>query len=478
MSAQDGSAQEYERIMAEIRSQLNGDPGHDGALLMEYSKRYRQHPLAREVVREIGRMLFAALPPDASADLEKEVAGVYEPFRSGLADAANRLSSGDASGARHAVEEVIKQFDPHGETCRDDAVSEYRMFRNPYEAALYQKLFKPTKQIRELPYDLARLYQLYGTILVELQDLGAAEIALSRAKRFSPVDPAVLFELGEVFKLQHRWAEYLELSRFALSVSFSAGQAARAYRNLGFYFSEQGNYDAAAACYKKSGLIDEQSITRCTHELMYIEHKTGKPVPASEPAGVDEVLRANGVQVGMTGPIRETIAEIDEDNNVERDIIETVRTGMLERNIFSGEPAQLASLLLSCSGKYRNHPKTSEILRRMSWVTSDQATPDLKAKTCLAITRLAEDSDAGMGFIDELDLSATNPLPEGRVWVSHRKTAAVIAQYDFSDASMTLNQELASAGSEFPPGSIKDAVELLLTYVGELTLAEGKTTPK
>ena len=396
LSAQDGSAQEYERIMTEIRSQLNGDPGHDGPLLLEFSKRYREHPLAREVVREIGRMLFAALPPGAKAGLEKDVAGVYEPFQSGLADAANRLALGDTTGARLAAEEVIKQFDPHGETCRDDAVSEYRMFRNPYESALYQKLFKPTKQVRELPYDLARLYQLYGTILVELQDLSAAETALSRAKRFSPVDPAVLFELGEVFKLQRRWAEYVELSRFALSVSFSAEQAARAYRNLGFYFSEQGNYDAAAACYKKSGLIDEQSITRCAHELMYIEQQTGKPVPASDPASVDDVLRDNGIQVGMTKPIRETIAEIDGGNNVERDIIETVRTGMLERNTFSGEPAQLAALLLSCSGKYRDHPKTPEILRRLSWITSDQATPDLKAKICLAITRLAEDSDLSL----------------------------------------------------------------------------------
>ena len=480
MTSEDGSAQEYERIMAEIRGQLTGDPEHDGPLLFQYSDRYRQHPLAREILREIGRMLFAGLRHDAKAKLEADVTGVYKPFEAGLGDAEKRLTAGDAEGARRTLEGVIEQFDPTGDSFRDDAVTEYRMFPSAYEAALYQKLFQPTKEVRSLPYDLVKLYLQYGATLVELRDLNAAEAALRRARWFNPVNPVILFELAEVFKLQQRWEEFQELSTFALSVSFGAEQAARAYRNLGFYHIEQGNYDVAAACYQKSGLIDEQSITRCANELMYIEQQTGTPFSASDAEAIDGTLQSKGIQVGLSAVVREAIAEVDGQDNVERDIIETVRAGLKASNVSGGQPEQLAALLLSCSGRYRNHPKTPEILRRIGWVLADQATPDLKAKLSLAITRLAaaetaraETSGGGIGaglaFIQELELRATHPAPEGTVGVIHRNTGAVVAEYDFAQRSMTLNQDLTTGGSDFPPESINDAIQLLLTYVGELT---------
>lgn len=311
MIGEDSPREEYSRIIAEIRNQLDGDLEHDGPLLMKYADEYRDHPLAQEVIREIGRMLFAALPPDAKSDTEKTIDEVYGPINAGLSHAAKQLSSGDASGARRTLEEIIAYFDTRGDMCRDDAVSEYRMFRNPYQAVLYHKLFKPTREVRKLPYDLASLYWLYGTTLVELGDLNAAETALRHARSFSPVDPAVLFELGEVLKMQRRWQEHLELSLFALSVSFSAEQAARAYRNLGYYFIEQNMYEAADACYKKSALIDDQSGPRCTNELMYIAQRTGKPVRPSEPMAVDQVLLSHGVQIGMTEVVRDTIGEVD-----------------------------------------------------------------------------------------------------------------------------------------------------------------------
>lgn len=480
MSSEDGAAQDYARIMAEIRSELNGNPEHDGPLLLQYSDRYRKHPLAKEILKEIGRMLYAGLPQDAKAELDEEITGLYKPIAAQFADAARLLTSGDADGARRTLEATIKQLDPTGESFRDDAVTEYRMFNSSYEAALYQKLFQPTREVRRPGYDLVNVYLLYGTILVELRDLEAAEAALRRARRFNPVNPAVLFELAEVLKLQQRWNEFHELSTFALSVAFSAEPAARAYRNLGFYYVEQHNYDVAAACYQKSGLIDKQSITRCTPELMYIAQQRGRPVPASDADAVDKALHANGIQVGVSDAVHAAIAEVDGRDNVERNIVETVRAGLKASNVSTGEPEQLAALLLSCSGQYRHHPKTPEIVRHIGWALADEATPDQRAKLCVAITRLAEgdadgaeshteQSSAGFPFIRELELRATNRGPEGTVGVIDRNTGTVVAHYDFSDKSMTLNQDLATVDSNFPPKSINDAIELLVTYVGELT---------
>lgn len=131
-------------------------------------------------------------------------------------------------------------------------------------------------------------------------------------------------------------------------------------------------------------------------------------------------------------------------------------------------------------GHYRDHPKTPEILRRIGWTLADQAAPDLKAKLCLAITRHAgcdaESAEApanvalaGLAFIQELEFRATHPGPEGMVGVRDTNTNAVVAAYDFAEKSIAVNGDLTNSGSNFPPESINDAVQLLLTYVGELT---------
>lgn len=482
MNGDDDNTREYERIIEEIRGRLTGDPQHDARVLQDCAGEYREHPQSKEIIREIGRMLFACLPPEARASVEQMAAGVHAPFETGLAEAEDQLSAGNAEDARRTLEGVIEQFDTNGIAFADDTISEYRILYNTYEAALYQKLFEPTREVRGLPYDMYRLHLRYGEALVELGDLDSAERALHRARSFNPVNPLAIFELSEVCKLQQRWKEFHDLSTFGLSVSFRGEQAARAYRNLGFYYIEEGDYDVAAACYQKSGLIDEQSNARCARELMYIEQRTGKPLASAATEAVDETLRANGIQTSLSGAVREALTEVDGADTVEQDITETVRTAMLAHNAFSGRPEQLAALLLSCSGEFRAHPKTPEVVRRIGWMLADKANPDTRAKLSLAVMRLA-DGDAvrsdgsaspGLSFVDELHLWATRPGLEGTVGVTHTETGRVVAQYNYADGNLAINSELAAEGSDFPRQSLTDAMSLVTMYVGDLTLAESR----
>lgn len=479
----DDAAQDFARIMAEIRSQLTGDRDHDGPLLMKCSDRYREHPLAREILREIGRMLVESLPQDARDRLEKSIADVYGPLKTGLADAVKQAQSGDMPGARRSLEAVIEEFDPSGDTFADDAVTEYRSFHNDYEAALYRTLFHPSREVRAPGYDIVHLYLQYGAILVELGDFEAAESALRRANSFNPVNTDVLFELAEVLKVQRRWKEFHELSMFALSVSFGSEQAARAYRNLGFYYIEQGNYELAAVCYLQSGHVDEQSISRCAHQLMYIEQQTGKSVPALPASEIEKILEENGIQVGTSAAVREAIAEVDGQGGIELKIFEAVHEGLMASNVSSGEPEDLAALLLSCAGPYRGHPQTPKVVRRIGWNLAGDAPADLRAKLCLAVTRLAERETAdasedvdparsGLAFIRELFLRATHSGVEGIAEVVQQSTCEVVARYDFTDGSLIYNQDVVTPGSNLPSGWIRDATQLLLTYVGEVSEEE------
>jgi tetratricopeptide (TPR) repeat protein len=467
-------------IAADFRSQLTGDIQHDWDLLHEFGNRYRQHPLYQEILRELGRIYFKNLPEDVRARLDaKDVDALFYP---GLAEAEGQLRSGDAEGARRTLERVIDRFDM---PFNDDAVSEYRILPNPYDAALYRKLFPTKREVRDLPYDLSLLHFRYGETLVELGELDAAENTLRRARSFNPINPPAIFELAEVFKLQQRWREFHEISTFGLLVSFRIEHAARAYRNLGFYYIETGDYELAAACYQKSYWIDAQSKDRCALELAYIEQKIGRPVPPADHDVVDETLQANGIQTSLSEVVREAIAEVDSPDPTEKDIAETVRIGMRAANTSNGRPEQLAALMLSCAGQYRFHPKTPEVVRRMAWAwaSASQAPPDSLAKLSLAVVRLAEgetvsadgSTSAGLSFVDDLHLWTTQPGLEGTVAATHIETGLVVAHYDFADKSLIINSELE--GSDFPKQSITDAISLVWIYVGELTHAESQKMP-
>jgi Helicase associated domain len=84
--------QDYASIVANIRSNLTGDPAHDGPLLLEYSDQYRQHPVAQEILREIGRMLYAVAPPDGRADIDQELARQGDAVDTGLANVEAQLT--------------------------------------------------------------------------------------------------------------------------------------------------------------------------------------------------------------------------------------------------------------------------------------------------------------------------------------------------------------------------------------------------
>lgn len=165
---------------------------------------------------------------------------------------------------------------------------------------------------------------------------------------------------------------------------------------------------------------------------------------------------------------------------LEQDIVETVRTGLLTHNAFRGKPDELAALLLSSAGQYRSHPRTPAVLRRIGWRLAGQSPPDLRAKLSLAILRLAEDgtTSAGMPFIDDLHLWATRPGRDATVGVTHTETGRIVAQFDYTDGNLAINSELAAEGSDFPPQLIADAVSLVTVYVEDLAFADPQRTPE
>ena len=294
----DMAGRTYSDVIASVRSGLTGDFKVDGALITSVAASCEGHPQAKEIRRELGRMLAAIAPDDVKAKFDGIVDGYEGGFEPGLTEARAHIGAGDVAAARMVLEDLIRRYGTGTGLYQDDSVSQYRHFGNDFEAALYVRLYPSTKTLRKLPQDRATLYSLYGAVLLELRDADGAEEALREALRVNPVSTHAIFELGEVMKLSGRRPELRELTLRAMEVAYTGAELSRGYRNLGYLAIEEADYDLAVACYCMSLGIDREHAQAAESELFYIEQVTGKTLALPDQQAVETSLARNGIQVG------------------------------------------------------------------------------------------------------------------------------------------------------------------------------------
>jgi tetratricopeptide (TPR) repeat protein len=285
-------------VIASVKAALTGDFQHDGALITSVGQSCEGHPQAKEIRRELGRMLHAIAPDDVKAKFDQVVEGFEGGFEPGLAEARAKIGASDVAGARAVLEDLVRRYGSGTGLFQDDSVSEYRHFRNDFELALYGELYQPSRKVRKLPQDRATLYSLYGAVLLEVRDAGGAEAALRESLRANPVNTEALFELGEVMKLTGRKRECREITLRAMTVAYAQDMLGRGYRNLGYLAVEDADYDLAVACYAMSLLVDRDHARAAQSELFYIQQVTGGTASLPDPAAVRATLLERGIPVG------------------------------------------------------------------------------------------------------------------------------------------------------------------------------------
>jgi tetratricopeptide (TPR) repeat protein len=295
----------YGEVIEGVKGSLTGDFAHDGALLTSVAQSCGDHPQAREIRRELGRMLADMAPDDVKAKFVQITEGYEEGFEPGLAEARAQMRAGNFTGARVLLEGLIGRYGAGTGLFLDDSVSEYRHFANDFEVGLYVRLYPSTKHLRKLPQDRAALYTDYGAVLLELRDADGASAALQEALRVNPVSTDAMFELGEVMKLTGRKREFRELTLRALVVAHSLATLARAYRNLGYLAVEDEDFDLAVACYCMSLAIDRDHAQTAQSELFYIQQVTGRTLDLPDRQAVEAKLARSGIQVGPSPLVRQ-----------------------------------------------------------------------------------------------------------------------------------------------------------------------------
>ena len=200
---------------------------------------------------------------------------------------------------------------------RDDPANEYHHFRNPLEEILYNELAKPKRAQRRIPEDIGQLYFIYGNLLFEMKRFDEARVALKKAVTINPINVDAIFELAEISKMIGKLDDFCATSKKCLSLSYTGRSLGRCYRNIGFYYIEQKEYDVATALFHVSMTYDRQAAM-AQSELYYIQQVTGETAPAPTIEEANRLFADYGIQFGPSNLVLSIAASLGKDAERQR----------------------------------------------------------------------------------------------------------------------------------------------------------------
>lgn len=286
---------ELDAIMGKIRDGLTGDTERDIRYLEKCAEMYRTHPLHLEIARACGRMITQMLPEDVQKETERLSQQAIEEME-GKVEQANFLQyQKKYQEALEMLEPVVKDVDETS-FLKDDSVSEYHTFREPLQFLLYDFLYGNEKKTRccALPYD--KVYFSYGSLLIDCHRVQEAQQALKKAVQWNPLSEEIYFEYVETYKMLGDLETFHRETMKAFSWLYTPEGMARAYRNIGYYFVEKGEYRTAADCYFLS--MHYEKSKQAQSELFYIFKTAGVKFEAPDCTRLKECARKNHLPLG------------------------------------------------------------------------------------------------------------------------------------------------------------------------------------
>lgn len=295
----------FEQIMERIIFGLTGDHKKDLPYLMETGKSFQNHPLQKEIIRGIGRLVAEILPPDKKEELDKVCEKHLMHIDSILEEAEFLIHKKEYNKAFAILE---RHYQMIRDSYESDSKSVYYHFNNILEEIVWDQINKTSLEVRRTPEDLPSFYLLYGSLLFELKRYSEAREMLKKGLQFNPVSTAILFEYAETFKVSKEFDEYLKITADALSFAYQKKDIARAYRNYGYYYIEMERFDIAMDLYFLSLQYDENNSAK--GELFYIAEKTGTQPVQPTPEKLFGELEKENIQLGPNEHVLNVLAAL------------------------------------------------------------------------------------------------------------------------------------------------------------------------
>lgn len=256
----------YDSIMQSISIQLTGDKTADTCFLLEQMIRYKDHRDGRQILAACQRIIARL----QEMEREQNDAAMGKCCICGTMRQVNaEIAEGRPEEALAILESLVEEIE-ECEHRSDDEAFEYRLFENPFQEALYFHLYDPKKTVLTPMKPYPVIYYRYGNLLFELGYYKEAQAALRKALRWNPVHCTILEEYIETFKMEGDMDTYLELSKGLLRVAYTRSEVARAFRNLGYYFTDKEEYLLGTGYYLLSLHYEQAQAEGLGRELSYI----------------------------------------------------------------------------------------------------------------------------------------------------------------------------------------------------------------
>ncbi len=161
----------------------------------------------------------------------------------------NALGQGDAEGSLPALQELRDAAEDYiGAACVTTDEIQYFSFEDAFERLAYRRVENDPRELRPAPLPFDRLYSDLAFAYLSLQEYALARDALKQAVRWNPMNCAYRLDLADIFHALGDVREWASLSHSVLDRASYARDLGRAYANIGWFFLDEQNAAAAAAC--------------------------------------------------------------------------------------------------------------------------------------------------------------------------------------------------------------------------------------
>lgn len=194
------------------------------------------------------------------------------------------------------LESLIGKFSPLNSP-HEDEQNIYVSLNDSLQEYLYLNLFPSEKTVRKPALNLGPVYLFYGYSLIETEALNQAENVLREAWSWCPMESDYAFEYIEVFKMKHRFEEFKNLTLEAMKRAYLPRAIARAYRNLGYYYTEMKDYHTAVML-NLASLVFEKDNPKVEQELDYISRTGNIKIRSYSQKEISSAFAKRGIPIG------------------------------------------------------------------------------------------------------------------------------------------------------------------------------------
>lgn len=265
-------SKDYEEIITEIKKKLTNNKDKNLKYLKEMCEKYKNHKMANEIIKEIGRMIFENTSEDKQEELSDLIA---KDITSHFEKSEEYIRNGDLKNAKKELENFVKT----SIIFQEDKVSIPYSPRNLIEYVFCCEL-NQSKKVRDIGVDYSTGYCRLGSIAIEENEFNKAVEYLNEAIRFNPYNVSARFELVEAYKRKGKLKLVKEEIDKTYIYIYLPNDLSRYYRDLGYYYIEKGNFKLAKQLYVYSIRFDSSKKDTIINELQYIFSRTGdKKIP-------------------------------------------------------------------------------------------------------------------------------------------------------------------------------------------------------